>query len=68
MKAETIERKMFLVLNKHLWRPLSDVAEDDPHYVALAIAAGLMRAPDAPATAPLARTLDVYDDGSDDDA
>ncbi len=49
MKWQTIERKIFLVLNKHHWRPLPDVPDDDPYYHEIAMLAGLQEKPKPPA-------------------
>lgn len=32
MSWRTVERKLFLVLNKHHWRPLPDVPDDDRYF------------------------------------
>ena len=72
----TIERKMFLVLNKQHWRPLKDVPDDDPYYHELCVAAGLRHdkpkegepaasAPPPPLATPLDAT--AYLDSDDDD-
>lgn len=76
MKWQTIERKMFLVLNKQHWRPLKDVPDDDPYYHELCVAAGLRHdkpkegepaasAPPPPLATPLDAT--AYLDSDDDD-
>lgn len=41
MSWRTVERKMFLVLNKHHWRPLPDVPDDDPYFHELLVAVKL---------------------------
>lgn len=41
MKWQTIERKMFLVLNKQHWRLLPDVPDDDPYLHELMVAVKL---------------------------
>ena len=49
LKARSIERKLFLVLNKQHWKPLQDVPDGDVYFQQFAQAAGLIPTPGKPA-------------------
>jgi len=74
LKARSIERKLFLVLNKQHWKPLPDVPDGDVYFQQFAQAAGLIPTPGKPAdeavhSGPLCagQYMDSEEDDSEDE-